>query len=197
MRLFWTREPAARGERVYLRLPRQSDFEAWTALRRQSRTFLERWEPSWRFDHFQRSTFRRRVRASRLAAGEGRTWAYFVFRRSDHELLGGLSIENRRGWPARTASLGYWIGEPHARRGYMRDAVEAAVRHAFQDLEISRVEAACVPENEASRRLLLRCGFRPEGRADAYLEIDGAWRDHELYARLAPTRRDPGSGDAS
>ena len=197
MLLFRKGVPAARGEKVYLRLPRQSDFNAWTALRRQSRAFLERWEPSWQHDHLQRSTFRRRVRASRQAADEGRTWAYFIFRDADHELLGGLSIENRRGWPACTASLGYWIGEPHARKGYMSDAVETAVRHAFRDLGISRVEAACVPENEASRRLLLRCAFRPEGKADAYLEIDGAWRDHELYARLAPTRRDPGSGDSS
>ena len=197
MRFLRAPSPAASGDRVYLRLPRNADCDAWISLRRQSRAFLEPWEPSWRHDHLERSTFRRRVRLARLLSEDGRTWAYLVFRTADDALLGGLSIENRRGWPACTASLGYWIGEPHARQGYMCDAVETAIRHAFEDLEINRVEAACVPENEASRRLLLRCGFRREGRAEACLEIGGKWRDHELYARLAPGRQDPNSGNPS
>ena len=197
MRFLQRGAPAAVGGAVYLRLPRHTDSDSWIALRRQSRAFLEPWEPLWQHDHLERSSFRRRVRTSRHAAAEGRTWSYLVFRTADDMLLGGLSVENRRGWPANTATLGYWIGEPHARRGYMTDAVEAAVRHVFLDLDASRVEAACVPENEASRRLLLRCGFRREGRADAYLEINGVWREHELYARLAPERVDPGSGNSS
>ena len=188
---------AATGARVCLRLPRRADGDAWVALRRDSRAFLEPWEPRWREDHLHRSSFRRRVRLAREAAAAGRSWAFLIFRREDDRLLGGLAIENRRDWPAAAASLGYWIGQPHARRGYMRDAVETACRHAFTELGISRLEAACVPENVASQNLLLGCGFRHEGRASALLEIDGVWRDHDLLARLAPDRADPASGDAA
>ena len=197
MPFFRSARPATSFGNVYLRLPRHADGTAWIRQRRQSRKFLEPWEPRWRPDHLDRDSFRRRVRAVRKLAEERKCWAFLVFRASDDALLGGISIENRRGWPARTASLGYWVGETHSRQGYMTDAVEAAIRHAFGDLGVSRVEAACVPENVASRRLLLRCGFRREGTARAYLEIDGKWRDHELYARLAPARLDPLSGKSS
>ncbi len=188
--------PAAFFGRVYLRLPRRRDGAAWIAIRRRDREVLEPWEPRWGYDSLERGTFRRRVRLARKAAEARDSWAFLVFRAGDDALMGGLSLENRRSWPANTVTLGYWIGAHYRRRGYMREAVEAAVRHAFDELDVSRVEAACVPENEASRRLLLRCGFRREGRADAYLEIDGLWRDHELYARLAPARRDTRSGVA-
>jgi ribosomal-protein-alanine N-acetyltransferase len=113
----------------------------------------------------------------------------FLFRRSDEELLGAITLDNIRRGPAQAGTLGYWIGAPHARQGYMREAIAGMVHYAFEKLGLSRIEAACLPENDASRRLLEKCGFKYEGVAQSYLQINGRWRTHVLYASLRSDRR--------
>ena len=90
---------------------------------------------------------------------------------------------------AESGALGYWIGQPHARRGYTLAGVKAVCRFAFQQLGLHRVEAACLPQNAPSAALLLKAGFEEEGYAKAYLKIDGDWRDHRLFGLLAPALR--------
>jgi ribosomal-protein-alanine N-acetyltransferase len=103
--------------------------------------------------------------------------------------LGAVTLDNIRRGPAQAGTLGYWIGEPFARQGYMREALQAVVHHAFGRLDLSRLEAACLPENTASRGLLEKCGFKYEGVAQSYLQINGRWRTHVLYAALRMDRR--------
>ena len=105
---------------------------------------------------------------------------------ADETLVGGLSLSNVRRGVAQTATLGYWAGEPYAGRGYTTDAVRGAVRFAFKTLGLHRVEAACVPENDRSRRVLEKAGFESEGRAREYLKINGVWRDHLLFGVVSP-----------
>ena len=112
-------------------------------------------------------------------------YAFFIFRRSDDVLLGGITLSNVRRGVAQVGSLGYWMGEPFVRRGYMSDAVAAIGQFAFHDLTLHRVEAACLPCNEASQKVLLRNGFVQEGLARKYLKINGVWQDHLLFALLA------------
>jgi ribosomal-protein-alanine N-acetyltransferase len=76
------------------------------------------------------------------------------------------------------------MGEPFVRSGYMTAAVKAVLLFAFATLRLHRVEAACIPTNTPSIRLLERCGFRREGYARQYLCINGMWQDHLLFARL-------------
>ena len=104
-------------------------------------------------------------------------------------LLGAITLDNIRRGPAQQGTLGYWIGQRFARQGYMREAIDALTRHAFTSLDLSRLEAACLPENIASRRLLESSGFKYEGVAQAYLQINGRWRNHVLYASLRHDRR--------
>ena len=186
-----------RGRRVCLRPPAADDYPEWSALRRGSRAFLEPWEPKWRTDHLTRTSFRHRVRWARRMIEKGKAYPHLIFRERDGKLVGGITIENVQGWPSMSASLGYWMGEPFIQRGYMTDALRLIIEHAFRELGISRLEAACVPENVASRSLLLRCGFHREGHARAMLEIDGDWRDHELYARVSEERAPSGDVDGS
>ncbi len=189
--LFQDRIAAIRlkGPRVMLRPPRRGDANAWSALRGESREFLQPWEPAWPADGASRSAFHRR-RAQIL--GEWRNGSgngFFVFRRDDAALLGGVTLSNLRRGVADAASLGYWIGAPHARQGYTTEAVACAVDYAFATLRLHRVEAACIPENTASRALLLKCGFHEEGLARGYLKIDGRWRDHVTFAVLCDDER--------
>jgi len=197
----WFLRPRAEivcGGQVHLRLPRLQDSGAWRRLRLESRAFVEPWEPTWRQDHLSEGSFRTRVRRARRLAAERRCWSFLVFRSEDECLVGGLSLTDVLEWPSCQASLGYWIGQPYARRGYMRDAIGAVEKFAEDRLGLGRLAAACVAENEASRRLLLSCGYRREGFARSLIEVNGVWRDHELYAKVVPDRRDPHSeGDGT
>jgi ribosomal-protein-alanine N-acetyltransferase len=156
----WTVE----GKGVRLRPPRRSDYEEWAALREASRAFLQPWEPSWPADDLTRAAFRRRLTAYARERSEGIAYRFLVFRIDDGALTGGLSLSNIRRGVAQTATLGYWAGASFAGRGYTTAAV-----------------AAAVPENVRSARVLEKSGFQLEGRARAYLQIDGRWRDHSLF----------------
>ena len=165
------------------------DHAAWSQLRRRSERFLRPWEPSWSSDHLSRRSFRDRVYWAWRAREEGKALPLFLIRRSNGELLGAITLDNIRRGPSQSGQVGYWIGEEHARQGAMTEALAAVVAHAFAALDLGRVEAACLPENLASRALLDRCGFVGEGMARGYLQIDGRWRDHMLFAALRPDRR--------
>jgi len=91
----------------------------------------------------------------------------------------------RRG-VSQSGAIGYWVAGPHARRGYTLDGVRQVVSFSFQTLGLHRLEAACCPENAASSGLLRRAGFELEGRARAYLKINGVWRDHLLFGLVRP-----------
>ena len=176
-------------ERMLLRPPQHADFRAWTALRERSADFLTPWEPTWAPDHLMRRSFTNRVYWANRSIAGGTAVPLFLMRQADDALLGAITLDNIRRGPAQAGTLGYWIGEPHARQGYMSEAITALVRHAFEALDLSRIEAACLPENAASRGVLERCGFKYEGVAQSYLQIAGRWRNHVLYASLRPDRR--------
>lgn len=185
------------GPNVYLRPPRDSDWKEWAELREVSRDFLVPWEPTWPKDALTRSAYRRRLRHYGEQWRNGSGYSFFVVRRSDAVLLGGLTLSNVRRGITQSGSLGYWIGEPYAGQGVMTEAVRSALGFCFDNLTLHRVEAACLPANIASRRLLDKCGFREEGYATKYLKIDGEWADHVLYAMLREEAMKllPGLGD--
>jgi [ribosomal protein S5]-alanine N-acetyltransferase len=176
-------------ERMTLRLPAHPDWFAWTALRRDSAAFLTPWEPVWSEDHLSRKAFTSRVYWAQRAEGQGTALPLMMIRRSDNALLGAITLDNIRRGPAQAGTLGYWIGAPFARQGLMREAILAVTHHAFTALDLSRIEAACLPENSASRGVLEKCGFKYEGVAQSYLQINGRWRNHVLYANLRGDRR--------
>jgi ribosomal-protein-alanine N-acetyltransferase len=170
--------------RVYLRFPVQRDWRNWAALRAESRDFLAPWEPTWAYDALTRGAFRRRLKMYKAEMRQGVTYSFLIFRRVDDVLLGGITLSNLRRGVAQSATLGYWIGSPHGNQGYMTDSLASILEFAFSRIGLHRVEAACLPANEASRRLLLRSGFREEGYAREYLRISGRWQDHQLFAIL-------------
>ncbi|GGX49016.1 GCN5 family N-acetyltransferase [Tateyamaria omphalii] len=176
-------------ERMTLRPPTHSDFRDWATLRATSAEHLTPWEPSWANDHLTRKAFTNRVYWAQRSVTSGTAMPLFLFRRGDDVLLGAITLDNIRRGPAQAGTLGYWTGAPHARQGYMREAILAVVHHAFTRLDLSRIEAACLPENVASRGLLETCGFKYEGVAQSYLQIGGRWRTHVLYAALRMDRR--------
>ena len=179
-------EPLLRGDGIYLRPAVSADFTGWVRLRSESREFLTPWEPLWPEDDLTRAAFRRRLRRQSDEMSRDEAFSFLIFDAGSDTLLGGLTLGGIRRGVAQSGTLGYWMGAPHAGKGRMTRAVASAVRFGFATLRLHRIEAACLPENAASQSLLERNGFQREGLARGYLRINGAWRDHLLYALVEP-----------
>jgi ribosomal-protein-alanine N-acetyltransferase len=176
--------PLLRGGGLYLRPAQSDDYLAWSALRESSREFLTPWEPIWPADDLTRGAFRRRLRRQADEIARDESFPFLIFQEGSNILLGGLTIGGIRRGVAQTATLGYWMGAPHAGKGHMTRAVAVAIAFGFSTLRLHRLEAACIPANTASATLLERNGFQREGFARAYLCINGDWRDHYLFGLL-------------
>ena len=161
-----------------------SDYGPWAELRAMSRAHLTPWEPQWSSDELARHAFRQRLRYYARESSEDLGYAFFLFRSGDDALLGGLTLSNVRRGVSQCATLGYWIGLPFVRRGHMTDAVLALLSYSYEELRLHRLEAACLPDNEGSIRVLEGNGFQREGLARRFLKINGVWQDHLLFARL-------------
>ncbi|QIK39659.1 GNAT family N-acetyltransferase [Pontivivens nitratireducens] len=179
-------------ERLYLRPPRLSDHIDWATLRRDGYDYLYPWEPLRAHDHLSLSAFRTRTHWAARAIKAERAVPLFVFRAADGVLLGAITLDNIQRGPAQYATVGYWMGQQFTGHGYMSEALQAVVAHAFGPLDLSRVQAATLPENAASRRVLEKAGFRYEGVAQSFLQIAGKWRTHVVYACLRQDRRGRG-----
>ncbi len=190
--------PFLRGNNIYLRFPKRSDYRKWSHVREASRRFLEPWEPTWPPDDLTRRSFHRRVGRYERDYARGTTVPLFLFTAGDDQLIGGLNISNIRRAASSSCMIGYWMAEQAAGKGLMLQGLQAAIPYIFGTLRLHRIEAACIPENKRSLRLLEKANFRYEGYLRGYLKINGEWRDHHLYALLeddGPANTDPvGSG---
>jgi [ribosomal protein S5]-alanine N-acetyltransferase len=182
-------EPLLRGEGLYLRPATPADFSPWARLRSASRAFLERWEPTWPEDDLTQAAFRRRLRRQDEDIARDEAYGFLIFEPTSDQLLGGITLGGIRRGVSQSGTLGYWMGAPHAGKGHMTRSVAATVEFAFSKLRLHRVEAACIPDNAPSIALLERNGFQREGYARSYLKIDGAWRDHVLFALVESDMR--------
>jgi ribosomal-protein-alanine N-acetyltransferase len=162
---------APRGYGLLLRAPQMSDFLQWAHLRESSRNYLTPWEPIWPSDDLTRSGFRRRLRRYAEDVADG-------------AMIGGVTLANVRRGIVQAGTIGYWVGQPHAHRGYMTTALRVLLPSLFGELNLHRIEAACIPSNAPSIRVLEKCGFSREGLARRYLCINGVWQDHLLFGLL-------------
>lgn len=176
-------------QRCYLRLPQVVDFEAWVKLRRNSEDFLSKWEPERDRNFYSMNLFKSRVKWAKQKFREKKVIHAFIFRQEDDSLIGAVTLDNVRRGAAQSASVGYWLGEQFTKKGYMFEVLKALIFYAFKNFELSRIEAATLPENKTSRALLEKSGFKYEGVAQSYLQISGRWRNHVMYSLLRHDRR--------
>ncbi len=176
--------PVLESSNIILRAPRSSDWAKWVETRAASRKFLTPWEPKWSQDALSRSTFKYRIKRYAEEARDETGFSFFLFHRETDELVGGVTVSNIRRGVAQIATLGYWSAEKHSRQGYMYEAILVLLPWLFNEQGLHRVEAACLPANIASFKLLEKLGFTREGLARQYLCINGVWHDHLLYGLL-------------
>lgn len=169
------------GSRLYLRPPRRDDWHEWAWLRSRNRAFLQPWEPTWADDALSEDFFEARIRRQTREWKDDRAYPFVICLNGTEKIIGGMNINNISRGAAQFASLGYWLAEDAQGHGYMTEAGRVIIQHAFTDLRLHRLNAGCLPENVRSRSMLSRLGFREEGFAARFIQIDGLWRDHVLY----------------
>jgi ribosomal-protein-alanine N-acetyltransferase len=177
---------ALRGDLVSIRPLTLDDAGALLDLRVRNNDFLAEWEPrrpaDWLTPKVQRADLRRSE--DLWAADRGFHFAIV----HDGSLVGRIALNEVVRGSFQNAYLGYWIDEASGGNGYATDAVRLILRFAFDEARLHRVQAAVMPRNAASIRVLEKAGFRREGIAARYLRIADAWEDHILFARTAEDR---------
>lgn len=177
------------GPRVYLREPMMSDYNGWSRLREQSREFLTPWEPTWPDDDLSKEGYRYRYRRAKEERESGTGHVFFIFSKGEDRLLGGITLGSIKRGVNQNGMIGYWSGAPFAGKGYMTEALTVTISFAFDQLRLHRLEAACIPHNLRSIRLLEKTGFQREGLLRSYLKINGFWQDHLLFALIESDKR--------
>jgi [ribosomal protein S5]-alanine N-acetyltransferase len=164
-----------------LRELRRRDVRAWREVRSRNVAWLSPWEATVPPGSGESvPSYAQMVARFRQEARAGRTLAWAMT--LDGRLVGQVTVAGITLGSLRTASIGYWIDSAVAGLGLTPMAVAMAMDHCFGTMRLHRIEIVIRPENAASRRVVQKLGFRHEGSRPAYLHIDGAWRDHEVFA---------------
>lgn len=174
---------------IYIRLVEPEDAAAMLHLLERNRNFFKPFEPRRPPDQWTEQAQRDLLVASVKRRESGDEYGFGIFLTETDELIGRVNLSNVVRKAFLNAYLGYYIDRDHNGRGYMTTTVDAIVDFAFGPAHLHRVQAAVMPENSASIRVLEKAGFRREGFAPHYLRIDGRWRDHHLYATTVEDRR--------
>ena len=171
------------GRRLMLRPLVAGDFEAWREVRMRNEEWLTKWEPL-RHPKAPDPAINRDAFASRCSARDrerqsGTGYAFGIF--IDNAFAGEINLNNVLRGAMQSVTIGYWIDEARAGKSYMSEAVLVVTRFALEDLQLHRVEICIIPRNHNSRRVMEKLGYREEGVAERFLEINGTWEDHVRY----------------
>lgn len=176
--------PRLYGKRVMLRPLAPADFPAWSEVRVRNESWLVPWEPMRQPAQpdpaRDRAAFESRCQARDRERASDHAYPFGVF--VDQRLAGEVNLNNVTRGALQSATIGYWIDQARAGYGYIAEAVVVITQFAFEQLQLHRLEICIVPRNINSRRVVEKLGYRCEGVAERYLEINGTWEDHMRYA---------------
>jgi ribosomal-protein-alanine N-acetyltransferase len=172
------------GSRCSIRDLRPEDAEEMLDLRVRNRSFFEPFEPALSDDHFTRRAQLDAILLGNRAWDDDREYTFGVAL-ANGELVGRVRLSVVVRGPWQNANMGYYVDQASNGRGICTEAVGLVVGFAFDRLRLHRVQAAVMPRNTPSLRVLEKNGFRREGLAPSYLRINGAWEDHIILARTA------------
>jgi len=173
------------GARIGLRPPRATDIGGLRSLLRANADHLRPWSPAPAngLDPLSLTELSRSIARQRSDWKRDVAYVFLMVAHTERgePLIGRVALTSVTRGPFQNVYLGYWIDGGHQRRGLASEAVDLALAFVFGTLRLHRVQAAVMPHNDASRRILARRGFREEGIARRYLCIAGQWEDHILY----------------
>jgi ribosomal-protein-alanine N-acetyltransferase len=179
-------------ERLIVRLPEMPDVPQIVRYYRDNRARLQPFSPTFAPDFLEEATWAEQVRVRSREYAMGESFRGFLFARSaPQEILGNLNLTQVHRGAFQSCMLGYNLAGGEQGKGYMTEAVAGAVAFVFGTWKLHRVAANYMPHNTRSAAVLRRCGFEVEGRASAYLLINGRWEDHVLTAIANPALEVP------
>ena len=170
------------GKNVFLRPPEYKDWQEWSQLRKENMSYLKPWEPTWNIHELERSHFVKRVRFFEKLSINDEAYSFLIFETPNFQLIGEININNIQRGVVQSCSIGYWISENKMGLGLMSEAISLIKEFSFDELELHRIEAACLEKNQRSLNTLKKNHFNIEGVAKKYLKINGKWQDHVLLS---------------
>ncbi|MCU6432425.1 GNAT family N-acetyltransferase [Undibacterium sp. Jales W-56] len=151
-----------------------------------NRTHLAPWEPAREESFFSIEQCQQRLTGNWLSMESGQALYLAIFKQNEARMIGACNFNNIVRGIFQAGHLGYAIAAEHEGQGYMQEALQAAIRHMFEQQGLHRIMANHLPENTRSAAVLQRLGFEREGLAKSYLKINGVWRDHVLNSLVNP-----------
>ncbi len=173
--------PCFTTDRLIIQPPAKNDYRDWSKTRQKNEKFLKPFEPKWPKDCLSKEFYYHRLARQAKDRNAGFGAYFFLKHRDTKKIIGGLNLNNIQMGAARHASLGYWLSQDMQGQGYMSEALGEITGHSFEMIGLRRLNAACLPDNERSIKMLLNLGFEEEGYAKNYFEINGRWQDHRLF----------------
>ena len=170
------------GKNIFLRPPEYKDWKEWSQLRKENMSYLKPWEPIWNIHELERSHFVKRVRFFEKLSINDEAYSFLIFEKPNLQLIGEININNVQRGVVQSCSIGYWISENKMGLGFMSEAISLIRKFTFDELELHRIEAACLEKNQRSLNTLKKNYFNIEGVAKKYLKINGKWQDHILLS---------------
>jgi [ribosomal protein S5]-alanine N-acetyltransferase len=176
--------PEVRSSRLLLRPLVAADFPEWQEVRRRCAAWLAPWEAQRRPGQADvvesRRAFEARCEATERERVNGSAYRFGIF--AEGRFSGEINLGSIQRGAFQNVYIGYWIDQRCAGRGHMPEALVLALKFAFEELGLHRVQVSIIPRNASSRRVVEKLGLRDEGIAQKYLEINGVWEDHVRYA---------------
>lgn len=173
------------GERVMVRTCGGRDARLVATFMDRNKRFHQPWEPTRGIDFYTVGYQRRLLRRIRKDATIRQYYGFLRTQDDYSGIIASVTLSNIVRGAFRSAFLGYKVDEEFGGQGYMTECLRLVIRHAFTTEHLHRLEANIMPDNDRSVRLVESLGFRYEGTAERYLEIQNVWRDHMHYAILA------------
>jgi ribosomal-protein-alanine N-acetyltransferase len=170
------------GQKVILRPPQYSDWKAWADERKKNKLYLQPWEPLWSINELERSSFVKRVRMFERLSHNDQAYSFLIYKSDNEDFIGEVNISNVQRGIIQSCTIGYWIAKDCEGKGMMSESLELVKKFIFNELKLHRIEAACLPHNIPSLKLLLKNGFIKEGTARKLLKINDKWQDHTVLS---------------
>ena len=170
------------GQKVILRPPQYSDWKAWADERKKNKLYLQPWEPLWSITELERNSFVKRVRMFERLSHNDQAYSFLIFTSDNEDFIGEVNISNVQRGIIQSCTIGYWIAKDCEGKGMMSESLELVKEFIFNELKLHRIEAACLPHNMPSLKVLLKNGFIKEGTARKLLKINDKWQDHTVLS---------------
>ncbi|KAF3891324.1 MULTISPECIES: GNAT family N-acetyltransferase [Nostocales] len=173
--------PLITTERLLLRLATKEDISAILKFYTDNKTFLTPYSPAWAEGFFTEDYWSWRIDSDRKEFLNDISLRLFIFLQNDPKtIIGLINFSNFTRRAAQYCNVGYGLAETEQGKGYMVEALQAAIQYVFQELNMHRVMANYMPHNRRSGNVLKKLGFVIEGYARDYLLIHEKWEDHIL-----------------